>query len=101
MLMMLLVQHFGEAALFGEYRRANKIGGREERCAVDEAAVGKVDGMTGKPPQPRGGNHRAKVRIGAKLCKMQSARAGKAQTASTGFDKRSNEATQWLHADVE
>ena len=43
-------------------KSVNKIGGNNERCAVDETAVGKVGKMVGKPPQRVGAFQRGALR---------------------------------------
>ena len=86
-------------------KSVNKIGGNNERCAVDETAVGKVGKMVGKPPQRVGAFQRGALRIKKRRpCKTlwkPKAKAFPKTKAGSSKDKRSNKATQWLRLGVQ
>ena len=91
---------------FVESKNINKIGGRSERCAVDETAVGKVGKMVGKNGTAQGAFQRNPVRIRARrpcktLWKPGAKSFPKPMKAGSSKDKRSNKATQWVWLGVQ
>jgi len=80
-------------------RGLNKVGGKNERCPVDETAVGKVGRMVGKPASKKGSFVRAADRIRARRpCKtIWKPKAKAFPKAKPGSLPRTSAATSLLN----
>jgi hypothetical protein len=80
-------------------RGLNKVGGKNERCPVDETAVGKVGRMVGKPASKKGSFVRAADRIRARSpCKtIWKPKAKAFPKAKPGSLPRTSAATSLLN----
>ena len=80
-------------------RGLNKVGGKNERCPVDETAVGKVGRMVGKPASKKGSLVRAADRIRARRpCKtIWKPKAKAFPKAKPGSLPRTSAATSLLN----